>query len=105
MYPKVQALIDRWAAQKYPEVPAGATFILDMGGGDDGYCETCSSPYEAVFVYAIVDGKPWPEKKKGRTGRTDYPSDARLKYNQLEVGEIRDVQLHELLNEILEAAL
>lgn len=67
-----QTLINIWGRQKYGGED-GDRFTFSVERGDDGYCETCSSPYSYVSV-----------KKNGR-----------------EVAEMRDVEIHTLLAEIM----
>lgn len=67
-----QTLINIWGRQKYGG-NEGDKFTFDVLRGDDGYCETCSSPYAYVSV-----------QKNGR-----------------EVAELRDVEMHVLLAEIM----
>lgn len=66
-------LINIWGRNKY-----GGTeedyFSFSIENGDDGYCETCSSPYSYVSV----------------------------RKNGAEVAELRNVEIHQLLAEILD---
>lgn len=87
---KANELINKWGMAKYGtnyNLPDGTKFSLVVEGRDSGYCETCSSPYSAVVVYAEI---PVPAVLKTKTRSTSK-----------EVDELRDVEIHTLLNEIL----
>lgn len=74
---EAQRLINLWGQRKYPKFP-DATFRFETETRDDGYCETCSSPYSVVVIYA-----------RPVNGREE------------EVGELRDVYIHDVLSDIL----
>lgn len=91
---KANELINKWGMEKYGEhynLPEDTVFALEVEDRDSGYCETCSSPYSAVVVYAA---HPTFKEKTG-------PSWNRKDTDKKEVDEMQDVEIHSLLNEIL----
>lgn len=74
---KAQELINAWGRKKFPNAPKDKDIRFETETRTDGYCETCWSTYAVVVVYA---------------GYT-------------ELGELSNVAISDILNEILTSAI